>query len=87
MKAMDDARKYRNQHVAEHEDKNESDHQHESENQYLRVGKMAVNPVADHCKHAHVGRNSIVSLRQLPESLSQMANITGSLPYFRPQKK
>ena len=50
----DGTRKYRNQHVAEHEDKDESEHQHESENQYLRIGKVAVNPVANQLKHAHL---------------------------------
>ena len=50
----DGTRKYRNQHVAEHEDKDESEHQHESENQYLRIGKVAVNPVANQLKHSHL---------------------------------
>jgi hypothetical protein len=50
----DDTREYRNQHVAEHDNKNESDYQHEGQNQYLRIGKVAVNPVANQLKHAHV---------------------------------
>lgn len=61
----DDTRKNRNQHVAEHNDKDESDHQHEAEDQDLRIGKVAVDPVAYQLKHFLDRRSAIAPLRQL----------------------